>query len=311
MDGASDTLSNLTQAAQEIVSSNSSESALSSFNDTEGWAIGPDGEFDGDPEEPRFAVLVFYCILVRVTFCAQLAAIFCTIPSASVCFQAVMIGAQSGLFYWKKQHKRSYELVWHKSILNSWIVTFSHTHTHTHTHTHHIVFFQVTLLGLWLVPVVISVYMIWWKFILVSFDANTMLYPDSYVTSFVNLPYQQLPLKECALQVWLGYSGITGYMIYACSAKKKIASSVPRLVGSHTYFAQLPPETSHHFESHLTFPFPRPSAPMHPGVHKQALQTEPTCMLQAQAMHLSASWFALPGLAISGRCYNTLVVQVS
>lgn len=29
-------------------------------------------------------------------------------------------------------------------------------------------FLQVTLLGLWLVPVVISVYMIWWKFVLVS-----------------------------------------------------------------------------------------------------------------------------------------------
>ena len=65
MSGASETLSNLTQAAQDIASSNASESALSSFNDTEGWTIGPDGEFDGDPEEPRFAVLVFYCILVR------------------------------------------------------------------------------------------------------------------------------------------------------------------------------------------------------------------------------------------------------
>lgn len=75
MDGASDTLSNLTQAAQDVASSNASESALSSFNDTEGWAIGPDGEFDGDPEEPRFAVLVFYCILVRSALFAQVAVI--------------------------------------------------------------------------------------------------------------------------------------------------------------------------------------------------------------------------------------------
>ena len=66
MAGTSETLSNLTQAAHDIASNNSSESALSSFNDTQGWAIGPDGEFDGDPEEPRFAVLVFYCILVSV-----------------------------------------------------------------------------------------------------------------------------------------------------------------------------------------------------------------------------------------------------
>ncbi len=27
---------------------------------------------------------------------------------------------------------------------------------------------QVTLMGLWLVPVVISVYMVWWKFVLVG-----------------------------------------------------------------------------------------------------------------------------------------------
>lgn len=67
MAGASDTLSNLTESAHDIAS-NASRSALSSLNDTEGWAIGPDGEFDGDPEEPRFAVLVFYCILVRHTY---------------------------------------------------------------------------------------------------------------------------------------------------------------------------------------------------------------------------------------------------
>lgn len=151
-----------------------------------------------------------------------------------------MVGAQSGLFYWKKQHKRSYELVRHMSNLNSCLVASTYTHLHA--------FFQVTLLGLWLVPVVISVYMIWWRFILVGFSANTMRYPDLYVTSFVNIALPAIVNKECALQVWLGYSGITGYMIYACSAKKKIASRVPRLVSSHTYFAWLPPETSHYFK---------------------------------------------------------------
>ena len=73
MDGASKTLSNLTQAAQDIASSNTSESALSSVNDTEGWLVGPNGEFDGDPEEPRFEALLFYCILVRSTLSAQTA----------------------------------------------------------------------------------------------------------------------------------------------------------------------------------------------------------------------------------------------
>lgn len=68
MAGASETLTNLTQAAQEVASGNSSESAFPLLNSTEGWTVGPDGEFDGDPEEPRFAVLVFYCILVKDFF---------------------------------------------------------------------------------------------------------------------------------------------------------------------------------------------------------------------------------------------------
>ncbi len=65
MAAATDTLTNLTQAAQDFASNNASVSAFAASNDTEEWTIGPDGEFDGDPEEPRFAVLVFYCILVR------------------------------------------------------------------------------------------------------------------------------------------------------------------------------------------------------------------------------------------------------
>ncbi len=64
---ATDTLTNLTQAAQEVASNNASLSAFADNNVTEEWTIGPDGEFDGDPEEPRFAVLVFYCILVSTS----------------------------------------------------------------------------------------------------------------------------------------------------------------------------------------------------------------------------------------------------
>jgi len=47
----------------------------------------------------------------------------------------VMIGAQSALVRWRKAHRRSYELV--------------------------------TLIGLWLVPPVISVQLLYWRFILV------------------------------------------------------------------------------------------------------------------------------------------------
>ncbi len=63
---ATDTLANLTQAAQEVASNNASLS-FADNNVTEEWTIGPDGEFDGDPEEPRFAVLVFYCILASAS----------------------------------------------------------------------------------------------------------------------------------------------------------------------------------------------------------------------------------------------------
>ena len=65
MAGATDTRTNLTQAAQDLAGNNVSLSAFADSNITEDWTIGPDGEFDGDPEEPRFAVLVFYCIHVR------------------------------------------------------------------------------------------------------------------------------------------------------------------------------------------------------------------------------------------------------
>ena len=82
-----------------------------------------------------------------------------------------MIGAQSGLFYWKKQHKRSYELVRRMAKSRCCIVVSIITHTQLHA------WFQVTLLGLWLVPVVISVYMIWWKFVLVSQSADKFLKP--------------------------------------------------------------------------------------------------------------------------------------
>lgn len=66
MAATTDTLTNLTQAAQDVASSNVSALAIAGNNTTEEWTIGPDGEFDGDPEEPRFAVLVFYCILVSI-----------------------------------------------------------------------------------------------------------------------------------------------------------------------------------------------------------------------------------------------------
>lgn len=59
----------LTQIAQtaQNVANDTTAAALNAFNTTDGWTVGPDGEFDGDPEEARFAVLIFYCILVSIS----------------------------------------------------------------------------------------------------------------------------------------------------------------------------------------------------------------------------------------------------
>ena len=66
MTDVADGLTNLTQTAQDVAINNASTLAFADANNTDGWVVGPDGEFDGDPEEPRFAVLVFYCILVSI-----------------------------------------------------------------------------------------------------------------------------------------------------------------------------------------------------------------------------------------------------
>lgn len=104
-------LTQIAQTAQDVAN-DTAAAAFTTLNTTEGWTIGPDGEFDGDPEEPRFAVLVFYCILVSPSILAVYDKKTCEAHCEKVLFvQAVMICAQSGLFYWKKQQKRSYELV--------------------------------------------------------------------------------------------------------------------------------------------------------------------------------------------------------
>lgn len=113
--------------------------------------------------------------------------------------QAVMIGAQSGLFYWKKQHKRSYELVCSACLACcSVCCPFAPASTPAaDTCCLH----QVTLMGLWLVPVVISVYMVWWKFVLVGlfvlYSANRL----------------QMDVSACKCN----QLQITGYMTYAVS----------------------------------------------------------------------------------------------
>ena len=71
MTDVADGLTNLTQTARDVAINNASTLAFADANNTDGWVVGPDGEFDGDPEEPRFAVLVFYCILVSAQVSAR------------------------------------------------------------------------------------------------------------------------------------------------------------------------------------------------------------------------------------------------
>ena len=113
-----------------------------------------------------------------------------------------MIGAQSGLFYWKKQHKRSYELVCSVCLAFCNVhCPFPPTLTPATFCTDTDCLLQVTLMGLWLVPVVISVYMVWWKFVLVGFSLYTADKPQIDVFA----------CKCSQLQ-------ITGYMTHAsCS----------------------------------------------------------------------------------------------
>ena len=76
-----------------------------------------------------------------------------------------MVGAQSALFYWKKKHKRSYELV---CIVQSAMSKPSQALHLWRSNT--TLFWQVTLVGLWLVPVVVSIHFHFWRFILVSWS---------------------------------------------------------------------------------------------------------------------------------------------
>ena len=124
--------------------------------------------------------------------------------------QLTMISAQSGLFWWKKKHKRSYELV------STRLVTTSTACSHHTLHVkwlrrhhpgsavanigHHgvgAVRLQVTLLGLWLVPAVVSFYFHFWRFLL----------------------------------VWAIFSVMSGFMFYLCSARR-LDRTTPRRVGT-------------------------------------------------------------------------------
>lgn len=108
-----------------------------------------------------------------------------------------MILAQSGLFWWKKNHKRSYELVRNASLKIFDAMLFDQTSNCSYCNERQLqrIWLQVTLLGLWIVPAVISFYMHFWKF----------------------------------LGVWVIYSAITMYMLSLCSVGR-MERSTPRRV---------------------------------------------------------------------------------
>ena len=67
----------------------------------------------------------------------------------------------------------------------------------------------MTLLGLWLVPVVISLYFHFWRFV----------------------------------GVWVLFSGVTGYVLYTCISKR-IDRATPRRVSTHAFHLLSPFSTS-------------------------------------------------------------------
>lgn len=128
--------------------------------------------------------------------------------------QLTVLGAQSGLVMWKKRHKRSYELVQshcscplqappriEHEILSCCSLLgcsrpdktlFPGSVTKIRVS---MLCGQVTLLGLWLVPVVISMYFHFWRFV----------------------------------GIWAIFSSMTCYILYTC-VSKRIDRTTPRRV---------------------------------------------------------------------------------
>ena len=91
--------------------------------------------------------------------------------------QFTIVGSQAAIFYWKKIHKRSYELVisffppwntlcWYLILRMTLLPCWSLKNTKFRLVC---AFLQVTLLGLWLVPAVASFYFHFWLFLAVCF----------------------------------------------------------------------------------------------------------------------------------------------
>ena len=88
---------------------------------------------------------------------------------------------------------------------------------------------QSTLVGLWLVPAIVSVRFYFWRFVLVS----------GLCSAAAGLP-SLCAQRAGPAQVWLTYSGVTGWMLYLCSARKRIAPTTPRRVGSDWLVTYMP-----------------------------------------------------------------------
>lgn len=118
--------------------------SIHDVNETDGHNVTIAHHHQPTEEELRHSVMIFYVVLI------------------------VMIGAQSALVRWRKQHKRSYDLV--------------------------------TLIGLWLVPAIISIQLVFWRF----------------------------------LVVWAAYSGVTGMYLYKCVFTDLWDTKVPKNI--YTWF---------------------------------------------------------------------------
>ena len=119
------------------------------------------------------------------------------LPAAS---QFVMFGAQAALVRWRKEHRRSYDLA--------------------------------TLVGLWLIPPIISVQLGAWALRrppALSARLHAFL-PPTPPPPAVLFDFCSAAACWRFFLCWLLYSSVTGYYLYRCSSKK-LEKTLPKLVG--------------------------------------------------------------------------------
>ena len=59
-----------------------------------------------------------------------------------------------------------------------------------------------------------------------------------HILGLVNIMRLLTPAQALSMQVWLAYSAVTGYLLYLCSAKRRMAPTTPKRVSSCFFESQ-------------------------------------------------------------------------